>query len=129
MSKENPFGEVISQYTRKQAFLDGVLIDLSVWAEELGFKFPVACTAKVWHEWIVPPTELVWCQSERGRAHDVLWMLLMAIRVKKSNVSEILYKVMFQQTDTKHETIQLKSVCGPGDDAEPIITIMMPDED
>jgi hypothetical protein len=30
---------------------------------------------------------------------------------------------------TKQETVQLKAVCGPGDNAEPVITIMLPDED
>jgi hypothetical protein len=30
---------------------------------------------------------------------------------------------------TKHEDIILKAICGPGDDAEPVITIMLPEED
>ncbi len=25
--------------------------------------------------------------------------------------------------------VQLKAVCGPGDDGEPVITVMLPDED
>jgi hypothetical protein len=25
--------------------------------------------------------------------------------------------------------VQLKAVCGPGDEGEPVITVMMPDED
>jgi hypothetical protein len=27
------------------------------------------------------------------------------------------------------ETVQLRAVCGPGDTPEPVITIMLPDED
>ena len=30
---------------------------------------------------------------------------------------------------TKRETVILKAVCGPGDSGEPVITILLPDED
>jgi hypothetical protein len=30
---------------------------------------------------------------------------------------------------TKQETVTLKAICGPGDTAEPVITIMLPEED
>ena len=78
MSNKNMFEDapVIFSYTRAQAIEDGVLIDLTEWAKETGFKIPVACTATVWHQYIVPPEgtkELG--QSERGRAHDLLFML------------------------------------------------------
>ena len=82
MNTRNPFEDapVIYSYTRKQAIEDGVLIDLSAWASETGFTIPVACTAAVWNQYIVPPEgtkELG--QSERGRAHDILWMLWKAL--------------------------------------------------
>ena len=48
------FGEVIYSYTRAQAIEDGVLIDVTRMAQEAGFKYPVAITASVWHEYIVP---------------------------------------------------------------------------
>lgn len=41
---------VICRYTRTQAIEDGVLVDLTEWAAETGFRIPVACTATVWHE-------------------------------------------------------------------------------
>ena len=39
---KNPFENtpVIFQYSRAQAIEDGVLIDLTEWAKELGFKVP-----------------------------------------------------------------------------------------
>ena len=81
MTDDNPFGEVIYSYTRAQAIEDGVLVDLAEWARETGFSVPVACTTTVWHEYVVPPDRTrEWGQSERGRAHDLLWMLLNAIR-------------------------------------------------
>ena len=82
MNGKNPFEDapVIFSYTRAQAIEDGVLVDLTAWARETGFKVPVACTATVWQGYIVPPqgTESLG-QSERGRAHDLLWMLFVAV--------------------------------------------------
>ena len=121
---------VIYRYTRAQALDDGVLIDLTPWARETGLTLPVACTAHVWHEHIVPPqgTE-AWGQSERGRAHDVLFLLWHAIRVGPRDRSDILYPVRFLTAGGKHRTVTLKAVCGPGDRGEPVLTVMGQDED
>lgn len=141
-SPQHPFDDapVIFSYTRAQAFEDGVLVDLTAWAKETGFKFPVACTSEVWHRYIVPPVgtcELG--QTERGRAHDLLWMLLGAIKrqagqrrpVTREPLDDdrLLYEVIFLQAPNRHETVTLKSICGPGDQGEPVITIMLPHED
>ena len=127
----NPFenAPVIFQYSRAQAIEDGVLIDLTEWAKELGFKIPVACTAAVWNGYVVPTErtrELG--QSERGRAHDLLWMLFNAIRECGSG-DGLLFQVMFLQTPHRHVVVKLKSVCGPGDHGEPVLAIMLPGED
>ena len=132
MSENNPFDDmpVIYRYTREQAIDDGVLVDLSEWAKETGFRIPVACTSAVWHELIVPPQgtkELG--QSERGRAHDVLWMLWVAIKRSSDKSNCLLYEVIFLNEKQHHETVQLKAVCGPGDKGEPVLTLMKPDED
>ncbi len=139
----NPFADapVIYSYSRTQAIEDGVLVDLTEWARETGFKIPVACTASVWHESIVPPkgtSELG--QSERGRAHDLLWMLWLAIRQStrhhaqtkpdcSSGEDTVLFDVIFLQSPKKQNTVKLKAVCGPGDQGEPVITIMLSGED
>ena len=133
MNKENPFEDmpVIFSYTRAQAIEDGVLVDLTEWAKETGFKIPVACTAAVWNGYVVPPrsTEELG-QSIRGRAHDLLWMLYVAIRRSSSAKSDQLrYRVIFVMHERKQETVTLKSVCGPGDEGEPVLTVMLPDED
>ena len=133
MNQKNPFEDapVIFSYTRAQAIEDGVLADLSEWARETGFRIPVACTSAVWHGYIVPPagTEGLG-QSERGRAHDTLWMLYVAIRQSKGAEREqLLFKVVFLQTPRKRETVTFKAHCGPGDQGEPVITIMRPNED
>lgn len=140
---KNPFADmpVIFSYTRAQAIEDGVLVDLTEWAKETGFKIPVACTSEVWHRYITPPfgtRELG--QSERGRGHDVLWMLFVAIQRQSAHKraegnghaqsdDRLFYEVVFLQSPNRHETIKLKSICGPGDHREPVLTIMLPNED
>jgi type I site-specific restriction endonuclease len=41
MSESNVFGELIDVYSRAEALADGVLIDASDLAREIGFRFPV----------------------------------------------------------------------------------------
>jgi len=130
---DNPFEDapVIFSYTRAQAIEDGVLVDITEWARETGFKVPVACTATVWNGYVVPPpgTE-PFGQSERGRAHDLLWLLFLAIKASKNTgQDQILYKVLFLMAPNKTEEVTLKAHFGPGDDGEPVVTIMTPDED
>ena len=121
---------LIYQYTRQQAIEDGVLVDLTEWARETGFTIPVACTATVWNGFVVPPEHLRELgQSERGRAHDLLWMLFLSIRRCRDNTDQLSYQVVFLQDHDRHETVTFKSICGPGDQAEPVVTVMMPDED
>ncbi len=133
MNETNPFesAPVIFSYTRAQAIEDGVLVDLTSWAAETGFKIPVACTATVWHRYIALPEgtkELG--QSERGRAHDLLWMLYCGIRRSDAaSQDQLRFQVIFLQAPNKHETVTLKAMCGPGDNGEPVLTVMLPDED
>ena len=133
MNDKNPFEDapVIFSYTRAQAIEDGVLVDLTAWAKETGFKVSVACTSTVWQGYVVPPrgTESLG-QSERGRAHDLLWMLYVAIKTSKDAPrNQILYQVLFLQKPGKMEEVTLKAHFGPGDNGEPVVTIMLPSED
>ncbi len=127
----NPFDDapVIFSYSRRQAIEDGVLIDLTEWAKQTGFKFPVACTAAVWNGYIVPPPGMEgYGQSERGRAHDILWLLWCAIR-RGQGGSQVDFEVIFLQDPERQETVQFKALCGPGDQGDPVITILRPEED
>ena len=130
-SDQDPFRDapVIFRYTRHQAIEDGVLVDLTEWAQEIGIKFPVACTAAVWSSHIVPPDKTrQFGQSERGRAHDLLWMLLNKIR-RTSSTDSVFFEVIFLMSAKRYVTVTFKALCGPGDDGEPVITIMMREED
>lgn len=132
MSNENPFdGMPISySYSRAQAIEDGVLIDLSPWARETGFTIPAACTAAVWNQHVVPPGDTQKLgQSERGRAHDMLWMLYHTIRSQPGVADRLLYDVIVVDAGGRQQTVTLKAVCGPGDRGEPVMTILKIDED
>ena len=121
---------IISCYTRAQAIDDGTLVAVpEKIAREAGFKFPIAMTSTVFGRCVEVP-EGVACQDESGRLWDVLWMLRCAIRGAGS-IDRIPFAVHVRN-DNRDRTpplVKLVAHCGPGDDAEPVITIMFPGED
>jgi len=121
--------DVIFSYTRKQALEDGVPVDVSETARQCGFKYPVAVTARLWAE-VVVPNEKAKAQGEdeAGRLWDVVWMLYLAILLSPLN-PEILFYTVLVNDGAQTRQVQLKSVCGPGDEGEPVVTIMCPEED
>ncbi len=149
---EDVFGPVISSYTRREAIEDGILVQLSgpgyqgdQWVPdmvaEVGIRHPVAMTTTAFVQCVSPidgeGEKLAPCQDSKGRLWDVLWMLRCAIR-SNLNGSELRYTLHVVPNVTesyakdyppKPRKTQLKAICGPGDDAEPVLTIMLPDED
>jgi hypothetical protein len=120
---------VIYAYTRAQAIADGVLIDVSKLAREAGFKLPVAVTCGVWAECVAVP-EGVTFQDETGRLWDVLMMLRHAI-AKNSDGDRVDFAlhVRNDNRDGMPPLVRLYALCGPGDEAEPVVTVMLPHED
>lgn len=120
--------EIVSQYTRAEALEDGVLVDVSEAARNVGIRFPVAMTAATWSTCVAmtPAAERAGC-DERGRLHDVLWMLLCAIRRSRPG-SVVRFEVLCVTTSRRPTCIPLRAVVGPGDDAEPVITLLLPEE-
>ena len=88
------YGEPISVYTRMQAIQDGVLVDVTEWANNtqagmamgfdtiLGKKAPTCVTATLWAKIEVPAANVR--QDTRGRAHDVLWMAALQARLNRN---------------------------------------------
>ena len=134
-SAESFFGPVIASYTRAQALEDGVLIDAGLPAREAGFKWPVALTVSAWNccvAWSSEDSELQVHQDESGRLWDVLFMGAYAIRIAAGAGDQLLfpiYRVPRDGQSTNSQEVTLKLVVGPGDSAEPVITIMLPNED
>ncbi len=131
--ENNLFGDVISAYTRSQAIEDGELVDVSKTAKEAGFSIPVAVTHAVWHEYIEWENVInkKAYQNTEGRLWDVLSMLRFACNRFKDE-SEIKYRLYVVPRDrqaVKPSLVELKAVIGGGDNGEPVITIMLPNED
>ena len=122
--------EVIYAYTRAQALEDGVLVDVSEMAKEAGIRFPVAVTATVYGKYVEVP-DGVTAQDETGRLWDILWMFrCVASRCQGDTLQFQLYVRNHNRERLDHRDLMtLKAVCGPGDNAEPVVTIMLPDED
>lgn len=137
-------GTIIHTYTRAQALSDGVLKDVTKLAKEAGFKVPVAITNAVDNLISNHPklTGGVWNlfkQDYDGRLWDVLWMAY-ANAANNPQKSILKYEVilphyeLMQNADgiEKHMLkykATLKVIVNGGDNGEPVITIMLPDED
>lgn len=122
--------EIISQYTREQALEDGVLYDLSKWGKEMGIKYPIACTSTL-YGYINPPSNLegVEGQSLDWRAYDTVFMLAMAIQGQGNKGKDTLFfSVAYLNNNEEYDEVKIKAICGPGDQGEPVITLMLPDE-
>ena len=124
------FGDVIHAYSRAEALEDGVLVDAGMMAQEAGLKWPVALTRGVWAAYVeVPPG--VQGQNETGRLWDILWMAAFAARKTVRGGRELLFS-LHVRNDNRDRTPplrRLKMVSGPGDDGEPVLTILLPEED
>ena len=134
-SVESFLGKVISTYTRAQAIEDEVLVDAGTMASEAGFKWPVALTAAVWADcvaWTEDDSRQQVYQDESGRLWDVLYMASYAIRTSKRSGDRLLFQLYRVPRDGQSSDavlVTLKLIVGPGDAGEPVITILLPQED
>lgn len=87
----------------------------------------MALTRAVWDAYVEVPPKAEG-QDEAGRLWDVLWMLRDGIR--RSNGGSVIEYCLYVRNDNRRpKRVFLKAICGPGDDAEPVITVMLPSED
>lgn len=115
------FGEPISTYTRAQAIADSVLVDVSRAAARAGFRYPTAVTAALWSaididDGVNPRS--VTCMHRLGH---VLARALEAIRAVGNRDTD---RVVFRALGS-----ECWAHCGPGDQGEPVITLMLEGED
>jgi hypothetical protein len=130
---ENPWegAEVIFSYSRAQAIEDGVLVD---WTKEplvslcrqAGFRLPIAMTDGAWAA-CIGSEPFPQGQSVAGRAWDVLNVLRAAIRANR-DTDRVDFKVRVWN-GVRFADVALWCLVGPGDTAEPVLTIMLEGED
>lgn len=119
---------VISTYTRKDAIEDGILEDISEIAQETGFTCPVAISQGVTytvHKALINPKY----QNDReGILWDILTMAKSAIKNYEGDSNILSFKVIITGAGPR-KYHDLKLICGPGDQGEMVITILLPQED
>lgn len=123
---------VISTYSREEALVDGTLIDCSREGREAGLAFPVAVTAAVHAACIAWDNEKEQeYQDESGRCWDVVTMLRLACqKARNSDTDTVFFSVLCIPSGGRVvREVQLKAVVGPGDAREPVLTVLLPDED
>ena len=108
--------------------------------QQAGFKIPVAITATAWAKTVEAvgtwkpdddgeTLELKGGQSLTGRLWDLLHMLKGACGWAGST-DRVHFQVLVDVAgDGQHELVKLWAQCGPGDDARPVIAIMLEGED
>ncbi len=117
---------IVYLYSRAQALEDGVLVDISSLAEEAGFKCPVAVTRAVYE--LLNNTYQPG-QSFEGRAWDLLMVLHFEI-MRKKNTDIIYFAPYFNAPcHVEPKPYEMWAKCGPGDNHEPVITVMFLCED
>jgi hypothetical protein len=121
--------EVVHRYTRAQAIADGVLVDMTAMGRGCGFKLPVAITATLFADVESWADGADWGNGEPTAEQFVRWLLCFACETIRAS----------QEINTDRLTLSLSHFAGcpksavihvgPGDDAEPVITLMYPGDE
>lgn len=121
---------VIHTYARAQAVSDGTLVEVTELAREAGFRYPVAFTRAAWADLVAWNDSNRAIQDETGRLWDVLNMARWgATRGNDPRKLMQLWRVPNTPRATAPRTATFVLHCGPGDNAEPVVTIMLGGED
>ena len=127
------FGPMIYAYTRAQAHTDGILVDVTETAKEVGFKLPVAITEAL-HNCLTPTkADASIGQTYDGRLWDVLWLAAFSFKLVDPGMDTVIFTVVQQEVEAKSGqlkkvAIRLRALSGSGDESEPVITIGFPED-
>jgi hypothetical protein len=88
----------------------------------------VELTAAAWAKCVAVPPGVI-RQDEAGRLWDVCWLLRCAIG--RSTGAEVRFgvRVRNDNRDRTPPLVRLQAVCGPGHQGEPVVTVMLPEDD
>ena len=128
LQADQPFGPVIFSYTRKQAIEDGVLMDITPLARGAGFTIHTAMTCGV--------NEALLDIVRRHEPQDLEKYPLE--RIRTAAIRAMLHQLHDEIGCQKGPADRLNFTCGdaklwahvgPGDEGEPVLTIMLQGED
>ena len=127
--------DIISSYSRAEAIADGVLIDAMTGVFESvsrqHYKYPVAMTAGVFVLIEQAVNDKKYHNDFAGIWHDILSMAKQGRDIANGTGKEIVVYIQRFNANPFHaqnkETLHI--LCGPGDNAEPVLTVMLPNED
>lgn len=123
------WGEPIHVYTRTNALVDSALVDATETAREAAFRVPVALTQSVWSDVNdLSGRDVEAGQSLEGRLWDLLRMAALAAGLPENRYcAEFVYHLVMPVS--VRNNYRAKCHVGPGDEGEPVVTVLLPDED
>lgn len=122
--------EVIDRYTRADAIRDGILIDLTANFPDISrqlYKYPVSCTAAVWSIVEAAVASARHCNDYPGMVWDLLWMSQKGT-IRRIDDTQHIFRVIITGAGRKRYH-DFKIMCHGGDQGEPVLTILLPEED
>jgi hypothetical protein len=118
---------LIFAYTRKDALANGVLVDITKRAKEVGFSVPIAVTSAVWHRFIEIPNA-VFQPMETERVRKML-LALCDVVLADWEKGKWFFPLRVESALGKASMVTLKGVLAKDDDGAFAFTVMLPDED
>lgn len=120
--------EVIHTYTRAEALADGVLIDITEAAKAHRFRHHFAITSTAYAELVSE-----YCRgsntSEAERLGDILDMLYLTIVTGPRGLNRLTMNFGTVDAEGVSHRVDVTAHCHPGDDGEPVMTLMLPGEE
>lgn len=131
--RDRCYSDLIYAYSRAQALIDCVLVDVTEIAREAGFCFPVAITADL-HARLTPTDfEQALGQDYQGRLWDVLWLAAVTASQAPPGCDRSPFQVRLDEhlppsSELARSLLELWMVVGPDDNLDPVITIGFPQD-
>jgi hypothetical protein len=122
---EIPCEDFYSQaLSRKRALEDGLIMNMDMWASELGYRFPVACSVEVWNRVAPARANTDVTSDDRRRIRLLLKALRTQIRALQHESDRVDFCADLFIPHQRHQRFWFVAFCGPGDKYEPTLTIM-----
>src|SRR5262249_46460897 len=119
--------DVIYAYSRAQALNDGVLVDVTKMAKEAGVRPPTAATpAGLERYGRGPPGP---ARQDRGGRPRGLVLVRAGALVQNTDRTSRKFQLYVRNDEGAPKLVTLRWVCGPGDEFEPVLTVLLPEED